>query len=70
MMSCDTVEMIKQFPKNVDCFSLSFPGGVVYIGSDGCIIEWTLGTDTVVKLEGYRGLIFIFLMQHIFPEPI
>jgi hypothetical protein len=58
MMSYDTVEMIKQFPDvDVHCMSLSFHGDVVYIGSSGFVIQWNVVTDTVVKLDGFPGLI-------------
>ncbi len=57
LMSSDTVEMIKQFPEDVSCFSLSFHGDYVYIGSNNCVIRWNVLTDVVVRLGGYFGLI-------------
>ncbi len=57
MMSSDTVEMIKQFEKDVVCCSLSFHGDAVYIGCYMRVIQWTVVTDAVVRLEGYPGLI-------------
>jgi hypothetical protein len=53
----DTVEMIKQYPKGVGCYSFSFCGNIVYIGSDGRVIQWNVVTDAVVRLDGYPGLI-------------
>ncbi len=57
MMSYGAVEMIKQFPDDVDCSSLSFHGDVVYIGSWRCVIQWNVVTNTIVRLEGHPGLI-------------
>ncbi len=57
MMSFGAVGMIKQFPERVNCFSLSFHGDVVFIGSYECVIQWNVITDTVARLEGYPSLI-------------
>jgi hypothetical protein len=57
LLSFRTVEMIKQFLESVGCCSLTFHGGVVCIGSSGCVIQWNLATDAVVRLEGFPGLI-------------
>ena len=56
-----TVEMIKQFPENDTCCSLSFHGDVVYIGSRRCVIQWNVVTDAVVRLKGYPGLNCLYL---------
>ena len=53
MMRYNAVEMIKQFPERVDCRSLAFHGDVIYIGSINSIIQWSVGTDAVVRLEEY-----------------
>ncbi len=53
------VELIKQLPNepHFNCFSPSFHGDVVYIGSYMHIIQWNVVTDSVVRLEGYPSLI-------------
>ena len=74
MMSCDTVEMINQLnAPGVYCYALSFHGDVVYIGSDECVIQWNVVTDTVTGLERSPGLDlehFTRLVVHIFVAPI
>ncbi len=52
----DVVEMIKQFPEHVYCFSLSVHGGNVFIGSYRSVRQWNVVTDNVVPLEEYSGL--------------
>ncbi len=60
MMYSNTVEMIKQFPEDVICRSLSIHGDVVFIGGIECIIQWNVVTDAVVRLEAYSdGLILL-----------
>ncbi len=49
----DVVEMIKQFPENVPCWSLAFHSDVVYIGSTGAVIKWNVVSDKVLRLQGY-----------------
>ena len=45
--------MIKQFPEEeVNCYFLSFHDHVVYIGSDGFVIQWNLVNDAVETLDG------------------
>ena len=62
-MICNAVEMIKQYhDEHAVCRSLSLHGDVVYIGGDRCVIQWNVVTDSVVRLEGYPGLI----LQHDF----
>jgi outer membrane protein assembly factor BamB len=61
--SIDAVEMIKQFPERVSCFSLSFHGDSVYIGILRFVVQWNVVTDAVVRLEGYQGLIFSLFAQ-------
>jgi hypothetical protein len=59
MMSYDTVEMIKQFLGGpVDCSSMLFHADAVYIGIRGCVIQWNIVTDSVVRLEGYPSSVF------------
>jgi hypothetical protein len=58
MSSFCAVEMIKQFPENAHCSSLSFHGDVVYIGLDLCVIQWNIVTDAVVRLDGSNGLLY------------
>jgi hypothetical protein len=58
MMRYDTVAMIKQSPERYDGNSLAIHGDVVYIACRGCVIQWNLATDLVVKHEGYTSLHF------------
>ena len=53
----DIVERIKQFPDYMRGHALSFLGDVVYIGGHQHIAQWNVVTDTVVKLEGYDGMV-------------
>ena len=55
VMSYSLVELIKQTPRRVGCVSLSFHENHVYIGSEGCVLQWNVATDAVVKFEGYLG---------------
>ena len=64
-MSTDTVEMIKQYPQEVGCSSLSFHGDDVYIGSYSRIFQWNVTTDTVATLEGYPNSLNQGLFCHI-----
>ncbi len=50
------VEVIKQCPERVNCWSLLFHGDVVYIGSAASIVQWNVVTDSIATLEGCPGL--------------
>ncbi len=52
--------MIKQFPEDVGCYSLSFHGDNVFIGSYGCVILWNVVTDAVERLGGYPPRLIYF----------
>ncbi len=54
-MSYDIVEMVKQFPDDVNCFALTIYDDVVYFGGYSCVIQWNVVTDSVVRLDGYAN---------------